>query len=74
MWKLIYKTAKRLNMQVFATTHSRDCYESLAVLCREQVGEGSDITIQRIEKGRRGAVGYSEQEIVTAAERGMEVR
>jgi hypothetical protein len=74
MWRLIYKTAKRLNVQVFATTHSRDCYESLAVICREQVSDGSDITIQRIEKKRKAAVGYTEQEIVAAADRGMEVR
>ncbi|ETX02887.1 MAG: hypothetical protein ETSY2_34620 [Candidatus Entotheonella gemina] len=25
MWKLVYETAKRLNVQVFATTHSNDC-------------------------------------------------
>jgi len=74
MWRLIYKTAKRLNVQVFATTHSRDCYESLASICREQVSAGSDITIQRIERGKSVAVGYSEQEIVAAANRGMEVR
>jgi energy-coupling factor transporter ATP-binding protein EcfA2 len=74
MWRLIYKTAKRLNVQVFATTHSRDCYESLAVICRETVADGSDITIQRIERGKEVAVGYTEQEIIAAAERGMEVR
>jgi hypothetical protein len=74
LWRLIYKTAKRLNVQVFATTHSRDCYESLAVICREQVAKGSDITIQRIEKERKVAVGYTEQEIIAAADRGMEVR
>ena len=74
MWRLIHRTAKRLNVQVFATTHSRDCYESLAVICQEQVREGSEITIQRIEKNRRESVGYTEQEIVAAADRGMEVR
>lgn len=26
MWKLIWKTAKRLNVQVFATTHNSDCF------------------------------------------------
>lgn len=74
LWRLIYKTALRLNVQVFATTHSRDCYESLAAICREQVGKGSDITIQRIERGKKIAVGYTEQEIIAAADRGMEVR
>jgi AAA15 family ATPase/GTPase len=26
MWKMIWKTAKRLNVQVFATTNSNDCW------------------------------------------------
>jgi len=74
MWRLIYKTAQRLNVQVFATTHSRDCFESLAAICREQVSFESDITIQRLERNRKRAVGYTEQEIIAAAARGMEVR
>lgn len=74
MWKLVYRTAKRLKIQVFATTHSRDCYESLAGIAREARSEKSEVTIQRIEKGKKRAVMYSEQEIVAAAERGMEVR
>ena len=28
VWKLIFKTAKDLNVQVFATTHSKDCIEA----------------------------------------------
>ncbi len=74
MWKLVYKTAKRLNVQVFATTHSRDCTESLAVICRQEVSDGSDITIQRIDRGKHKSIVYSEQEIIAAATRGMEVR
>jgi ABC-type branched-subunit amino acid transport system ATPase component len=74
MWKLVYATAKRLNVQVFATTHSRDCYESLAVICRSEVSNDSEVTIQRLERGKAKAIQYSEQEIVAAAERGMEVR
>jgi hypothetical protein len=74
MWKLVLATAKRLDVQVFATTHSRDCYESLAAISRANVGEGSEVSIQRIEKGRPKAVAFTEQEIVIAAERGIEVR
>jgi predicted ATPase len=74
MWKLIYKSAKKYNIQVFATTHSRDCYQSLAVISRDDVSEHSDVTIQRIERGREEAVAYTEQEIVAAAERDIEVR
>ena len=74
MWKLVSQTAKRLNVQVFATTHSRDCYESLAAISHESVSKHSEITIQRIERGKERSVAYSEQEIVAAARRHLEVR
>ena len=74
MWKLVNETARRLNVQVFATTHSRDCYESLAAISRDTVSTGSEITIQRIERGKTRSVAYTEQEIVAASERHLEVR
>jgi predicted ATPase len=74
MWKLVSQTAKRLNVQVFATSHSRDCYESLAAISRESVSKQSEITIQRIERGKERSVAYSEQEIIAAARRHLEVR
>src|SRR6202034_3737992 len=42
MWKLVLKTAERLDIQVFATTHSRDCYEALAAISRADPGDGSE--------------------------------
>jgi ABC-type branched-subunit amino acid transport system ATPase component len=74
MWKLVTETAKKHDIQVFATTHSRDCVESLASVCRENVGVGSEVTIQRIEQGKKQAVSYTEQQIITIADRGIEVR
>ena len=74
MWKLVNETAKKHNIQVFATTHSRDCYESLAVVCRDSVSENSEVTIQRVERGKTQSTAYSEQEIIAAAQRGTEVR
>jgi hypothetical protein len=71
MWRLVYETARRLDVQVFATTHSRDCYESLAAIAHPT---GHDVTIQRIERGKSLAVSFSEAEIVQAAKRGIEVR
>ena len=74
MWKLIWETANKLNIQVFATTHSRDCYEALEVLAnRDDVGE-EDISIQRIEKDATKSVPYNKEEIAVAAEREIEVR
>ena len=74
MWKLVTQTAKKHKIQVFATTHSRDCYESLASVCRDSVSEQSEVTIQRIERGKSRSTAYNEQEIIAAAQRGMEVR
>lgn len=74
MWKLVFETAKRLNVQVFATTHSNDCWISLAELARENVSSDSEITIQRIERGKPQTVAFTEQEIVIAASRAIEVR
>jgi hypothetical protein len=73
MWKLIYRAAEEFNVQVFATTHSYDCVYSLAQLCQSS-GECQSITVQRIEAGKPKAIPYSEAEIKTAAERGLEIR
>ena len=76
MWRLIHRNARRLNVQVFATTHSRDCYESLsAIVCSDDVGHArDDVTIQRIEREKKRSVEFSGREIVVAAQRAIEVR
>ncbi|MGP1382020.1 MAG: AAA family ATPase [Thainema sp.] len=74
MWKLIWKTAKRLNVQVFATTHSNDCWTSLATIANAENPSEEGITIQRIEKGKPTSVVFTERQIAIAAERGIEVR
>lgn len=74
MWKLIYETAKKHNIQIFATTHSRDCVDSLAAVCRDDISENSEVTIQRLERAATRSVAYTEQEIVAVADRGVEVR
>ncbi len=74
MWKLIWKTAKRLNVQVFATTHSSDCWTSLAAIASTETPSEEGITIQRIEKDKSRSIVFTEREVVIAAERGIEVR
>ena len=73
MWRMVSERAAALAVQVFATTHSRDCYESLAAIL--QPGSlPSEVTIQRIDPSRGQAVRFSNDDIVAAAERGIEVR
>ncbi len=74
MWSFIGNAAEELNVQVFATTHSRDCYESLATICHESPEALSNVSIQRIEQDRQSAVSYTEAEILAVARRGLEVR
>jgi AAA15 family ATPase/GTPase len=74
MWKLVWETAKRLNIQVFATTHSNDCWNSLASIASREDIAGDGITIQRIERDKSVGIVFNEREIVVAADRGIEVR
>jgi ABC-type branched-subunit amino acid transport system ATPase component len=74
VWKFLHEAAQTYNVQVFATTHSRDCYEGLAAISRASGSDHGDVTIQRIERGREEAVAYSEQVIIAAAKHGDEVR
>ncbi len=74
MWKLVSETARRLNVQVFATTHSRDAVDSLAAIVSDSDNGDDNVTIQRLERDKHRAVVFNEQEIVVAAKRGIEVR
>ncbi|WP_392530872.1 ATP/GTP-binding protein [Nostoc sp. C117] len=74
MWKLIWETAKRLNVQVFATTHNSDCWTSLASIAEQEDVTEDGIRIHRIEKGKETSVVFTEPQIVIAAEREIEVR
>ncbi|MDE0039407.1 MAG: AAA family ATPase [Gammaproteobacteria bacterium] len=73
MWRVVRERACALSIQVFATTHSRDCFESLAAIAKSDV-ESGDVTIQRVDAGRDDAVRFGNQEIVAAADRSLEVR
>jgi predicted ATP-dependent endonuclease of OLD family len=74
MWKLIYETAKKLNVQVFATTHSRDCWESLAEIAEAEDSGENDIFIHRIEREKSKSIIFTQNQIVIAAEENIEVR
>ncbi|MBW4564159.1 MAG: AAA family ATPase [Mojavia pulchra JT2-VF2] len=74
MWKLIWETAKRLNVQVFATTHNSDCWTSLASIAEQEDATEDGIRIHRIERGKNTSVVFIEPEIVIAAEENIEVR
>lgn len=74
MWQMLYKTAREFDVQVFATTHSYDCVQSVAAICDPRADTVSNVTIQRIEIERGKAVPFTEAEIRMAADRRIELR
>jgi hypothetical protein len=74
MWRLIVETAKKLDVQVFATTHSLDCVRALARLRNKYPKVAEEITLHRVEKDAPKTVVYDADELVIAAESEIEVR
>lgn len=74
MWKLICVTARKLNVQVFATTHSSDCWKTLADNATEDEFADMPIRIHRIDKDKNKPETFTNQEMHLAADREIEVR
>ena len=73
LWRLIFKMAGRLNVQVFATTHSYDCIKAFEEAARESEEEG--VLVRLARKGDRTLVGeFDERELEIAVEGEIEVR
>lgn len=75
LWNLVFKTAERLNVQVFATTHSSDCIESfneaLAMQADPHAGK-----LFRLERRHQtiAAVPYDNEALDIATQQEIEVR
>lgn len=74
VWKLIFEMSKRLNVQVFATTHSWDCLEAF----QEAANEHKDVSSQMIRlsqlKQKIVPTLFSPEDISIAVEHEIEVR
>lgn len=74
MWKLICITARKLNVQVFATTHSSDCWKTLADNAVEEKFANMPIRIHRIDKNKSKPETFTNQEMHLALDQEIEVR
>lgn len=73
-WSLVIRTARELNVQVIATTHSWDCITGFAMAAQEcQASEGSLMRLQRDNNGL-SVVEYSGDDLEVAAKQHIEVR
>ncbi|HEV7508822.1 MAG TPA: AAA family ATPase [Thermoanaerobaculia bacterium] len=74
MWRLLIENAKRLDTQVFATTHSLDCVRALARLAKRYPENAAEVMVHRLEREASKTVVYDADEIVIAADSHIEVR
>lgn len=74
MWRFIIESARRLDVQVFATSHSGDCIRALAWLQTDAPDLATDISVHRIDRTTAAAVRYSAADIEIAARHHIEVR
>lgn len=79
VWALIFELAHKLDIQVFATTHSWDCIESFANVAREREDiEGVLFRVGRStrmsEKGRVIATVFDEEQLFGITQSDVEVR
>ena len=74
MWEIVSTIAQKFDIQVFATTHSQDCIDSLASVIESGKFPKESFSIQRINQTSTRTVSYSEEEIVSASDHGIEMR
>lgn len=74
MWRLVFETARRLDVTVFATTHSYDCVHALASIAPPPEQARGEVSLIRVERDNPEGVHFSEEEIRRLAEWQIEAR
>ena len=76
VWRLIFEIAQRLNVQVFATTHSDDCVRAFQHVSSQHTEEGLLISLREKKDGSGDivAVLYDESKLGIATQEQIEVR
>ncbi|MCF6346459.1 MAG: AAA family ATPase [Thiomicrorhabdus sp.] len=79
VWALLFKLSKKLNIQIFATTHSWDCIESFSkVACENKNIEGVLFrvgkSVRESEKGHVIATVFDENQLYNITQSDVEVR
>ena len=75
LWEIIFYLAEKLNVQVFATTHSRDCIEGFENVLNDTQNKitGKMILLSN-RKGKISPVEFDKDELKIATEQDIEVR
>jgi hypothetical protein len=74
LWQLIFRVARRLNVQVFATTHSWDCIEAFQQAARADHQEEGFLIRLESKQGTIVPTIYDEHRLSIATQEHIEVR
>ncbi|MDX2303212.1 MAG: ATP-binding protein [Microscillaceae bacterium] len=74
LWKIIFKLAQELDIQVFATTHSTDTIRTLAKVTEGEYQENTKFIKLSNKKGILKAIEYDFENILIALEDDIEIR
>jgi hypothetical protein len=74
MWQLIIETARVLDVQVFATTHSLDCVRAMASMSELMPAAMDEVSIHRVERSSENSIRYGVDEALIAVKQEMEIR
>jgi hypothetical protein len=74
MWKMVIQSAKNLDVQVFATTHSLDCIRGLAEAVEANPSFTEEVAIFRIDRREQEAVRFGGEELRVVVDHEIEVR
>jgi AAA15 family ATPase/GTPase len=79
VWRLIFDLAEKLDIQVFATTHSWDCIESFAKVAVERTDVEGVLfrvgrSIKSSDQGRIIATVFDEDKLFSITQADVEVR
>ena len=74
LWHFLVETARALDVQVFATTHSKDCVEGLADLYGTHPELAGQVSIHRLEAGRETSVRFDAARIAEYVRMELEAR
>ncbi len=73
MWRLVFEMARKLDIQVFATTHSWDCISAFQRAAQTSEAEGILVRLQHTRE-ETVATEFDEDELEVATRRQIEVR
>lgn len=75
LWRSVFHLASKLNVQVFATTHSWDCIKAFGEVAQAYSDTSAQlIRMERDEDDAIRAVQYDRDSLVAATSQGIEVR